>query len=525
MANNSVESKTKAGDIDFASAIDRKANLKGKSDNKQTNNNKPNQNKKNKKNNTILIACIIFVAIIVVLVVGVIVWYKVGYNKTKDTFLYNTKINGVDVSKKNLEQAVASVEQNFEITGSFSLANQKGKVEKFDTKDIDFKTDIEQSVQSLYNGLEHKSWYNSLFSPTEYTIPVKTSYDDKKLHDLIVNHDWKEVEPTDAKIVQNEKGFEVTPEDNGNKLDKEKLYNFVKENIDEGNYNLDMSQSEAYILPKVTAKDLQEECDKLNNLYNVNITFDFDYAKETLEGKTFMDWISFKDDKIEVDHDKAMAYVEGLAEKYDTYKKDREFTTTNRGTITIPQGEGNYGWWLDQEKMVEQIGKLINDGKTVEVKPIYYVQPWANYEFSCNPEWRTSERDWDTKNYMEVDLSAQHFWYYKDGELQIESDIVSGYPSASRNTPGGVYKLWYKERAKTLRGSSDGVSYASYVDYWNYISLIGIGMHDASWQNGIFGGSRYKTSMGSHGCINMPFNTAKYVYDNIPLGTPVFMYW
>ena len=68
----------------------------------------------------------------------------------------------------------------------------------------------------------------------------------------------------------------------------------------------------------------------------------------------------------------------------------------------------------------------------------------------------------------------------------MESDIVSGYPSKSRNTPGGVYKLWYKEKGKTLRGSADGQSYASYVDYWNNVSTIGIGLHDASWQNGNF---------------------------------------
>ena len=107
----------------------------------------------------------------------------------------------------------------------------------------------------------------------------------------------------------------------------------------------------------------------------------------------------------------------------------------------------------------------------------------------------------------------------------MESDIVSGYISESRHTPPGVYKLWYKEQGKTLRGSSDGVSYASYVEYWNYISTIGIGLHDASWQNGVFGGTKYKTSTwGSHGCINMPFDKAQFVYNNIPLDTPVFIY-
>ena len=111
-----------------------------------------------------------------------------------------------------------------------------------------------------------------------------------------------------------------------------------------------------------------------------------------------------------------------------------------------------------------------------------------------------SDKDYGN-TYIEVDLTAQHLWYYKDGKLAMESDIVSGYPSKSRNTPGGVYKLWYKEKGKTLRGSADGQSYASYVDYWNNVSTIGIGLHDASWQNGNFGGSVISQAHGAHTAV------------------------
>jgi len=36
----------------------------------------------------------------------------------------------------------------------------------------------------------------------------------------------------------------------------------------------------------------------------------------------------------------------------------------------------------------------------------------------------------------------------------------------------------------------------------------GIGIHDASWKNGLFGGSTYLTN-GSHCCINTPPSVAK----------------
>ena len=50
----------------------------------------------------------------------------------------------------------------------------------------------------------------------------------------------------------------------------------------------------------------------------------------------------------------------------------------------------------------------------------------------------------------------------------------------------------------------------------------GIGFHDATWQD-YFGGDRY-TYAGSHGCINMPYEKAKTLYNNISTGYYVVVY-
>ena len=120
--------------------------------------------------------------------------------------------------------------------------------------------------------------------------------------------------------------------------------------------------------------------------------------------------------------------------------------------------------------------------------------------------------------YVEVNLTKQHIWCYKDGALVAEGDIVTGNVSSGWETPQGVYKLKSKERDRILRGPG----YASPVTYWMPFNG-GIGLHDATWRNS-FGGSIYKNN-GSHGCINLPYNVASKIYNSIKVGDPIVCYF
>lgn len=496
---------------------------------------KNSKKKKKKKSSgkTAAVAICSVVGVVLVAAGGIYLW---GMNSYKDRFLENTYINGVDVSGKTKAEAYQLVSEQSPIPDALTVTKKDGSTFSIKLSEIGYNNNTQTLVTQYYTQQNHYSWFTSTMKRTDFSFDSKFKYDKSKLEKVLkrkVLDSQSTKEPEDAYIKKDDdNSYVVVKETTGDAVDESKideLYSYVEEQLDGFSFDVDISQADCYQKPKITADMLEDTCQKLNNLNDIEITFDFIYTTETLKGDTIMDWITFDDDNSDVgytvDEDKAMAYVEDLADKYDTFGKDREFKTTKRGTITISEGQGCYGWWIDQQKTCDLIVDLIEKGESAETEPVYYVNPDSAYEYTCNKDWRTADKDYgDT--YIEVDLTAQHLWYYKDGKLTMESDIVSGYPSKSRNTPGGVYKLWYKEKGKTLRGSADGQSYASYVDYWNNVSTIGIGLHDASWQNGNFGGSRYKSSTwGSHGCINMPLDKARYVYEKIDMGTPVFMYW
>lgn len=464
------------------------------------------------------------------------VLFYAGKNAYKDVFLENTYINGVNVGGMDQAQAINELKKNKVLPDEIYFTRRDGNGFSIKLKDIGYVENSQELIAEYYDGQDKENWLNAKFKDEQHTITEDFNYNKSLLRDIVkhkVLESQDSREPEDAKIVQNDNGtFSVKQEVEGDSVDPAKidvLYAYIEDQLDENNFDINISRVDCYKRPRIVKDDLYEECSKLNDLSKTELTFDFDYATESIDYSTIKKWVDFDVDSpvggLEVDRSQVELYVNQLAETYDTFGKDRVFETTNRGTITIPEGQGCYGWWLDKDEMTNLIVRQIENCESYSGKPVYYVNPDSQYSYTCNAEWRTAETDF-SDTYFEVDLSAQYMWYYEKGEVKMESPIVSGYISESRNTPAGVYKLWLKERGKTLVGSSDGHSYASYVEFWNYFTTIGVGFHDASWQNGVFGGTKYMTpEWGSHGCINLPYDKAEYIYNNCAYDTPVFMYW
>ena len=177
-------------------------------------------------------------------------------------------------------------------------------------------------------------------------------------------------------------------------------------------------------------------------------------------------------------------------------------------------GGGEYGWQINQSEEVNQLFNEITSGQTVSREPVY--SSTAN-AYAPNDIGST---------YIEVDLGAQHMYYYQDGALIFDSDFVSGNMSYSdRATPTGVYSLYYKKSPDVLRGKklpNGQYEYETPVNYWMPF-CGGVGFHDANWRSS-FGGDIYLTN-GSHGCINLPPEKAKQLYGIIQTGIPIVMFY
>lgn len=150
-----------------------------------------------------------------------------------------------------------------------------------------------------------------------------------------------------------------------------------------------------------------------------------------------------------------------------------------------------------QEKLEEPITNTTNTTKSetvnVAIKPAY-------------------------NTYIDVDIDNQIMTYFEDGVIKLQSPCVTGNPTLKRDTPKGTYSIKVHCTDKTLVGPTWRVK----VNYWMRFTDDACGLHDASWRSN-FGGDIYLTN-GSHGCVNLPSDVAKSLYDSVDVGTTVYVH-
>ncbi len=230
----------------------------------------------------------------------------------------------------------------------------------------------------------------------------------------------------------------------------------------------------------------------------------FDDQVETLTAAELAEQISETEDHQLTIGDALTKWAQELADQYDTQGYPRIFRSTGGSEFTLYKG--TYGYKLNVDKTAAAMSEAIQTNGSVEVEPV-----WSSKGQSFN------RGDDIGDSYVEIDLTNQKVWLYKDGEQLLESDCVTGTYGTDRQTPGGVYSIYYKQSPDVLEGEG----YSSWVQYWMPFNG-GIGLHDANWRSS-FGGNIYRSN-GSHGCINLPTWAAATIYEVTYIGYPVVCY-
>lgn len=391
-----------------------------------------------------------------------------------------------------------------------AIHDREDRVTYISGKDIDYHYESDGSIQKVMDKQNSMLWPLYISKDHSHTVNVKLTYDESKLVKLVEGMDCFKEEniekPEDAYLKYTDNGYEIVPEKKGNQPLEEQIMLDVKAVIEERQAVLKLNDSD-YMQPAVTSEDpkLQEKLQVTEKYKNMSITYEIEGSEQVLDGQTILSWLTINDDlSVTVDPDMAASYAQQLASKYNTYAATRSFVTTNGDTIKI--GGGDYGWVIDKKGEAARIIEDIEKGESVTREPEYEQRAFVEGADDIG------------NTYIEIDYTNQHLWYYKDGSILMDSDLVSGNLNNGNGSPDGVFKIISRQSPATLVGED----YESDVTYFMPFAY-NVGLHDASWRSN-FGGSIYKNS-GSHGCINLPYDAADTIYKNVELGTPVVAYY
>lgn len=322
-------------------------------------------------------------------------------------------------------------------------------------------------------------------------------------------------QPSDAAFSYEDGRFVLTAETNGDALNAEAVRFLIAQTVSDGMIDTDSASignvtldSSYYLSPAVTLEsldiDFSAELDA--RIENMTLRVTLQDGVTTLSGGTLRALLSVDDDGVVgVDTARLRALAAAWGEQYNTYNTDFMLDSYVDGVIPISMLQCDYV--LDEQGLCDSLEAALLTLQSADVAANF-----RTLEVGTNDPFAIQD------TYLEVDLTNQVMTYYKNGELIVTTDIVSGCNAVSA-TPRGLYFTGQMLRDTTLVGPT----WSDFVEYWiSFTPNNMLGLHDASWRDE-FGGDIFLEN-GSHGCINTPTEAMKTIYENMEENTPVLVY-
>ncbi|MCM1025154.1 MAG: L,D-transpeptidase/peptidoglycan binding protein [Roseburia sp.] len=436
----------------------------------------------------------------------------------QDNFPVNTWINGVYCTGKTIDEVNAELIGQTRVP-DVVLVDAEGREWTLDAEEIGLSPDYREALQEYLKQHASFFWMNQLYDSTSTNLEARYVCDAARLQEHV-----EELEPVrrarelpeGCQVEYDEEEGYCFRDGNRMRLDCERVPEYMEECFRAGNLRIDLQEGQCYRDLEDSREDLEQRelWERVKAFLDRRIIYDMGAEQLELTAGVLGTFIKtdeagtplLEDGCVLPDEESVGRWVDQLAEVYDTCGTVREFQATRGDVVAVKYG--TYGTLLDKEaEKAYLLAALRKDGEEEQVRvPEYEKEGFV----------RGQDDIGDT--YIEVDLTDQHMYYYVDGELALDTDVVTGDIGKRRGTPEGINFVYNKERNRVLKGAD----YETPVKYWMPVKG-GVGIHDADWR-AKFGGEIYKRN-GSHGCVNTPPDVMAELYEMVEIGTPVIMFY
>ena len=438
-----------------------------------------------------------------------------------DHFVFNTSINDIDCTRLSVDEVDGLIRKQME-DYRLEIHTRENLVIYISGPDIDMAYVYDGSVQKLLdlqNGFHWPLYYLGLRSVSH--THVSFTYDGIKLMEMIdafaIMDQQQMREPKDAYIEFIPPDYIIQPEVMGTTLDGIKTHQTIVVAVSALALKLDLEEAGCYIDPQlfsdsVSLVELQEA---YNTYAPFSITYTLGDKTVVLDARTAIEWVVVGETTPgELDRSSVAAWVYAFADEHDTVGKARTIINGWGEEKFVDVGP-TFGWRINREAEINAIIETCRNRAADIREPIYSQRAISPGMY-----------DWGN-TYIEVDTTVQHMWYFVNGELVLDCDVVTGFNNGTHNTPPGMFKIHAKQSPSVLMSGTNpetgGPMYITPVSFWMPFYNNFYGFHDANWQPW-FGGDRYNYA-GSGGCVNMPYDKAAQLYSLVEVGTIVLIHF
>ena len=486
--------------------------------------------KSGKKGLKITLSC--FVAILLIAYISGTVYFFGHFYK-------DVSINGVTVSNMSKDVAGKTLD-SFYSNYALTLETIDGEQVVLNGKDIAMNIVLKEDISDCIWKQNPFLWFVNMWQHHEFVVQADAKWDEdalSKVFDSMAILDTSKMKaPKDAYVGFENDQFVIKKEDLGSTIFIPTFKTKVQESLSNVMSQLNLLDAECYKLPSLyeTDETIQKDVEDKNAFAKNVIKIQMDDLTLEPGAELYDQVLEKKGDSYQISKAQVKRYVDQLAKQYDTLGESREFTTSFQNKKVEVKGTA-FGYKLNCEETTEALYKALSGSSSTTVDAVF-----DNKGYTLQGENDIGD------TYVEVNLSEQRVIAYKNGEKIAEGDCVSGNESAGHGTCIGLYAIQNKLSPTVLRGEKKPVTktvtkknkkgkkvkkttttyeyeYESPVTYWLQFNG-GVGLHDAAGWRSAYGGSIYYYS-GSHGCVNLPIDLAKTLYQNFEIGDPVVVYF
>lgn len=416
------------------------------------------------------------------------------------------------------EDSVSKTVQNAVDHSELEISDDQGNSIDADLSQLGVKIDKNATVKAIMNA-KRDNLFTRIMPWVHQTVNLKAVRDDSALDSYLLHKFIREKDravPYSAVFDKDSESYKVEDGIPGRTIETMSVREAVKKLIAYPGKTVKVSVTSRRTDAPIKLDAAQKLVNDLNKLLEKKITFNNGDGKDfTVPKEAIASWISIKADTTRrklsytIDADKADYYLsQVLPKELNQQKINQEDAIDKEGRFIFTTLKGSNG--------VE-----INYSNSVAKKAVESLRNGNDFKMAVPAKITkfTVEKKLVEMRIV-VDKTTQTASVYKNDELVKTFPVCTGKRGAD-DSASGTFFIYLRYASQDMRGrNGDGSPYFSPGVRWVSYYHGGEGFHTASWNyKGIATGDA--ANHGSHGCINMYEQDARWIFENCPRGTIV----